>query len=459
MKVAVIGSGPAGMLCALEYARLNWDVTVFERGRSLDDRNCPDVNCRICPNRADCAILCGEAGAGGYSDGKLTLSTGRGVQVQGELDFMNHGPVLAELDGICTSFNSNSTFYKPIRRPDILEGTKFDFESYPLRFYGTDEIRTMFKSMREYMVQWLGVEFYWNTEVLNVYPERESSQYSVLWQQNVRGSKVEYTIFDRVVLAAGSHSRAFSLKLSNSLRIQLDHDGPAGLGIRLECNSRILEPMINSFYDFKLYLTSDLGQMGSIPFRSFCVNRGGVIVNECRPNGVISINGRSQFPQTDRSNMAIIARLPGAKMYVTRVAEHINNNAGGLPGYQSTREFMCKTRQGIDLPAYRTAHGVECLRNSRPAPLGGLLPPELVAGFRNYIAELDRILPGVVDDPSSLVIAPEVKYHMPRWPLGEGYEVVGSPNFQVIGNSAGYTDSISTAATMGIVAAHFGAKK
>jgi len=42
---------------------------------------------------------------------------------------------------------------------------------------------------------------------------------------------------------------------------------------------------------------------------------------------------------------------------------------------------------------------------------------------------------------------------MPSWPLGEGFVVEGCPGLQVICNSAGYTDSISTAAVMGLVAA------
>jgi len=74
-------------------------------------------------------------------------------------------------------------------------------------------------------------------------------------------------------------------------------------------------------------------------------------------------------------------------------------------------------------------------------------------GFREYMNELEKIMPGSVSDKNSLLYAPEIKYHMSRWPVGEGFQVDGVPDLYIIGNAAGYTDSISTAGVMGLVAA------
>ena len=76
MKVAVIGAGPAGMFCAYQLGKLGAEVTVIERGPSSEMRHCPDINCNACTKNLNCEMLCGEGGAGGFSDGKITLSPG-----------------------------------------------------------------------------------------------------------------------------------------------------------------------------------------------------------------------------------------------------------------------------------------------------------------------------------------------------------------------------------------------
>ena len=72
----IIGAGPAGIFAALEMAqkRPQSRVLIVDTGRAISHRACPariDGQCKHCD---PCAIVHGWAGAGAFSDGKLSLS-------------------------------------------------------------------------------------------------------------------------------------------------------------------------------------------------------------------------------------------------------------------------------------------------------------------------------------------------------------------------------------------------
>jgi hypothetical protein len=71
-----VGSGPAGLFCALRLAEAGLDVTVMERGSRVRERM-KDIQGLEEEGRLDCEsnVLFGEGGAGAYSDGKLTSRT------------------------------------------------------------------------------------------------------------------------------------------------------------------------------------------------------------------------------------------------------------------------------------------------------------------------------------------------------------------------------------------------
>ena len=74
--VVVIGAGPAGIFTALELTKLAPEkrILIVDSGSSIDRRACPARTSGKCAHCKTCSIMNGWAGAGAFSDGKLSLS-------------------------------------------------------------------------------------------------------------------------------------------------------------------------------------------------------------------------------------------------------------------------------------------------------------------------------------------------------------------------------------------------
>jgi uncharacterized FAD-dependent dehydrogenase len=92
-RVVVVGSGPAGLFCALDCAAARLHVTVLERGRDVQSRRRSlAVAHRGQPIDPDSNYCFGEGGAGTYSDGKLYTRAGSRPAIRAVLEtLVAHG--------------------------------------------------------------------------------------------------------------------------------------------------------------------------------------------------------------------------------------------------------------------------------------------------------------------------------------------------------------------------------
>ena len=81
--VIIVGAGPAGIFTALELFKQdgNLKVLLVDSGKGIKERNCPARKLGRCVNCNPCAIMSGWAGAGAFSDGKLSLSHAGGGHI------------------------------------------------------------------------------------------------------------------------------------------------------------------------------------------------------------------------------------------------------------------------------------------------------------------------------------------------------------------------------------------
>ena len=109
----IIGAGPAGIFAALEMAqkRPQSRVLIVDTGRAISHRACPariDGQCKHCD---PCAIVHGWAGAGAFSDGKLSLSDEVGGHVSDYIGHKRAMDYIHQADDIYLSFGASKTVH------------------------------------------------------------------------------------------------------------------------------------------------------------------------------------------------------------------------------------------------------------------------------------------------------------------------------------------------------------
>ena len=121
--VIVVGSGPAGLFCAIRLIRRGILPIVIERGKSVDER-AEDIQlfCEKKTLNVNSNVQFGEGGAGTFSDGKLNTQT--------------HSPLNREVLETFVEFGAPKEILW-LNKPHI----------------GSDNLRSVVKNMRQYVLE------------------------------------------------------------------------------------------------------------------------------------------------------------------------------------------------------------------------------------------------------------------------------------------------------------------
>lgn len=438
-KVAIIGSGPAGLFCADRLAK-HVDVTIYETGEIISHRICPATGCKDCKI---CHVLEGEGGAGGFSDGKNTYSLMRGTQMESIFP-SDADKWLGYIDGLTVKFAGDGVWYDPLDEPPKeFAKSPLWFDSYPLRHVGSDGIRRFVQGLSSDLT-FRGVEVLCRQRAEPA--TRKIWPYSDRWIADGvfvdRGYGDDLHDYDVVVLAMGLQGIPWIEKYMKDHNSPLT-EGPAGFGIRLETASGVLAPLHEKFYDYKITLDLD-----GLSVRSFCCNHQGLVLNERHTDlGIVNVNGHSFLdPQkrTQSSNLAIMIKVtePNIQSIVRDVSRGICDKAGGS-AYQPVMNFL--DLQSMSDNRYMTN------MQSHYIDIKAMLPAHFYHAFCEFIMELNHIVPIV--SPISVIYAPEMKYYGRRANVALNWKSNDIENLYVIGSGSGHLDSFVAAALSGIIAA------
>lgn len=429
-RPVIIGSGPAGLFCALMLAQKGYSPLVLERGECVDERvKSVDEFWKTGKLNTNSNVQFGEGGAGTFSDGKLNTlvkdSSGRNKKVfeifveagaQKEITYMN--------------------------KPHI----------------GTDILAEVVKNIRKQIIA-CGGEVRFGAQVTDIELEKEKiSKVIVNYKEEIET--------DVVVLAIG-HSARDTFEMLLSKKIEMTAKAFA-VGVRIQHPQEMINesqygvrkhPYLPNA-EYKIAKTLENGR----GVYSFCMCPGGYVVNASSEEGRLAVNGMSYSKRDgENANSAIIVSVSpddfasdsplGGLEFQRSLEERAYEVGKGSVPIQLYRDFK-EDKETTDLagitPQIKGEYRLSNVRSIFPA----FLAESLIAGIDQFDKNIkgfsreDAIVAGVESRTSSPV----------RITRGESLEC-NIKGIYPCGEGAGYAGGITSAAMDGIKVAEAIAKE
>jgi len=272
-KIAIIGFGPAGMFCALRFNDAGIKVTIFERGEKIEDRIKSIEKFQMSGNlNTESNIQFGEGGAGTFSDGKLT---NRSKDERGRYLF--------------------EEFVKAGAPEEIL------YVHNP--HIGTDNLIDVVKNIRK-KIESSGSFVNFNHKVSNIIQKDSGILLTINGEEE---------FFDYVILATGHSARdTIEMLYDNNCNIV---QKPFAVGFRIEHKQNMInKSQFGENHNHK--------KLGSAEYKlthqtksgkgvyTFCMCPGGIVVAAASEEGMISVNGMSEYKRDKvNSNSALLVNV------------------------------------------------------------------------------------------------------------------------------------------------------
>ncbi|GJU53854.1 FAD/NAD(P)-binding oxidoreductase family protein [Tanacetum coccineum] len=407
-KIAVVGSGPAGLFASLVLAEFGVDVTLLERGQPVEKRG-RDIGALVVRKilQAESNFCFGEGGAGTWSDGKLVTRIGR-----------NSGSVLSVM--------------KTLVRFGAPESILVDGKPH----LGTDRLIPLLRNFRQHL-QEIGVNIRFGTRVddlivenghvvgVNVSDSSGSSQFNN-----------EKLGFDAVVLAVGHSARdVYQTLLSHNVEL-VPKDFAVGLRVEHP------QELINSIQYSKLANEVRNGR-GKIPVADYKV--------------VEYVEGEGNDTQfTSKRSCYSFCMCPGGQVVEGISIKRAATMGGGnfVVPVQTVKDFMDSTLSASTLPSSSYRLGIKA------ANLHELFPVHITEALHHSLSTFDLELPGFISH-DALLHGVETRtsspVQIPRNP--DTFESGSLGGLYPVGEGAGYAGGIVSAAVDGMYAGFALAKR
>lgn len=421
--VMVVGSGPAGLFCALRLLDYGIKPIVIERGAPVEARE-KDVNRFIteCKLDVNSNVQFGEGGAGTFSDGKLNTQT--------------HSALNREVLETFVRFGAPKEILW-LQKPHI----------------GSDNLKTVVKNMREYILSQGGeVRFY--TRLVGL-----KSKDGVLQSALISSEKgLEEVAVSALTLAIGHSARdTFEMLLEQGVVLR---QKDFAVGVRIEhLQEKIGFAQYGKAYtqlpaaDYKL-----VSHASERAVFTFCMCPGGYVMPSTSEEGGVVTNGMSNYARDGRNaNSALIAQVtradfdsdsPLAGIEFQRKLERAAFVAAGgtyAAPVQRVGDFLAdkeSQRFGEVLPTYGAGTSFCDLR--------AVLPPSITQALKNGIMDMDRRLKGFAN-ADALLSAVESRTSSPvRIERDESLQSVCLQGLYPCGEGAGYAGGITSSAADGL---------
>ncbi len=422
----IIGSGPAGLFCALTLVKNGFSPIIVERGEMIDER-VKSVNnfTRNGKLNTQSNIQFGEGGAGTFSDGKLNTGI-KDSYIRLVLEtFAEHG---AEKDILYSA------------KPHI----------------GTDRLREVIKSIRKEIIS-LGGRFLFSTTLTDI-NIADGKIKSVILESQGEKSEIEC---DRLILAIGHSARDTFLMLKEK-GAEMERK-PFAVGVRIEHPQELInkiqygDPELSKYLgaaDYKLAVHLENGRS----LYTFCMCPGGYVVAAASEKGRVCVNGMSEQRRDNfNANSALLVGINPSDF----------DGEDVLAGIAFQRELEEKAFVAGGKNYFAPVMTVEDFINNRPtASLSdvkptytpGVTPCDFADIFPTFITdtlksglwEMDKKMHGFLY-PSAVLTAVESRSSSPvRICRDASRQSVNIKGLYPCGEGSGYAGGITSAAVDGI---------
>lgn len=436
-RVLVVGSGPAGLFCAVRLLDHGILPIVIERGGDVDEREkkiAAFASERLLDTQTN--IQFGEGGAGTFSDGKLNTQT--------------HSPLNKEVLKIFVRFGAPKEILY-LSKPHI----------------GSDNLKNVVKNMREYIKK-QGGEVLFHTRLEDIVIENGRMKEAVICSLNKdtcmgNGEKLPQNAVVKipvsaVALAIGHSARdTFETLLRRGVAM---HAKNFAVGVRIEHLQRHIgrAQYGDSFTklpaaDYKL--VSHARDRAAF---TFCMCPGGYVMPAASEEDGVVTNGMSNYARDgENANSALILQVsqadfgtdaPLGGVEFQRKLERAAFDEGGrtyAAPVQLVGDFLAdkvSTRFGEVQPTYAAGTAFGDLKKVLPAPL--------IEGMKAALQDMNGKLRGFAS-PDAVLTAVESRTSSPvRIERTESMESVSVSGLYPCGEGAGYAGGITSSAADGL---------
>jgi len=456
--VIVIGAGPAGIFTCLELTRLAPEAKLLlvDSGRAIDSRVCPARMTGKCAHCQPCAIMCGWAGAGAFSDGKLSLSSEVGGNITKYMTEERAQQLIDYADSVYTRFGAPDVVHgknDPHVSEIAYECSKHNIRLIrcPVRHMGTEYSYDVLKAMYDYLMAQPNFEFRERTTAKTILTENGKAVGAV-----IEDKEGEHEVRAPYVVAAPGRGGAEWLAAeARRLGITLENN-EVDIGVRVECPNSVMDHLTKHLYEAKLVYYSDTFES---KVRTFCMNPGGIVSEEHYEGGIAVVNGHSYHDEdkhTENTNFALLVSTHFTKpfnepiRYGNYIAQLGNMLTGGPIMVQRLGDLLRGRRTDFSRLAKSTTRPT--LTTAVPGDLSFVLPHRHLTSIIEALRAFDKVAPGLYSK-NTLLYGVEVKFYSSKVAVSGNFETVAVQNLYTIGDGAGITRGLMQASVTGVVVA------
>ncbi|EXG83964.1 hypothetical protein SAMN05443270_1605 [Lacrimispora sphenoides] len=449
--VIIVGAGPSGIFCAYELIEKKPDLKILmiEKGRRIENRTCPKRITKTCVGCKPCSITTGFAGAGAFSDGKLSLSPDVGGNLPEILGYDKTVELLKESDNIYLKFGADTNVYGVDKQKEIQEirrkaiGANLKLIECPIRHLGTEEGYKIYTRLQEHLLE-QGVEMAFNTMVKDIIIENNKAT-------GVITDKEEICYAPEIVSAIGREGSDWFSHICENHGIETKV-GTVDIGVRVEVRDEVMEFLNKNLYEAKLvYHTPTFDDK----VRTFCTNPSGEVATEYYENGLAVVNGhayKSQEYKTNNTNFAILVSKNFTKPFKTpieygkQIAQLSNMLCDGKilvqtfgdfqRGRRTTEERLCRNNL------------IPTLKDAVPGDLSLVFPHRIMVDIKEMLLALDKVTPGIASE-ETLLYGVEVKFYSNKVVVNTDFET-SVEGLRAIGDGASVTRGLQQASANGL---------